>query len=194
MEKKDYNNFDFSSFVKIDETSPSGLSWVAPRLYSGKLSYERVGKQAGTIKMFNNRQYYYTIGLFKHQFFVHRVVYLLENGYIDADKDVDHIDGNSLNNLSVNLVLKIPTDNKRNAKLRCDNKTGIVGVSLTNKGKDYNYYTAHWYEIDGSYRSRSFSINKLGETNARNLAVDYREQQIQRLINEGAGYTERHGT
>lgn len=50
MEKKDYNNFDFSSFVKIDETSPSGLSWVAPRLYSGKLSYERVGKQAGTIK------------------------------------------------------------------------------------------------------------------------------------------------
>lgn len=194
MQKLDYNKFDFASVVKIDETSPSGLAWIAPRVFCGKLNYERVGTQAGYIKIFHNRQSYYTLVIFKHQFFVHRIVYALKHGSVDVTKDVDHIDGNSLNNSSMNLVLKIPTDNKRNARLRVDNKTGVTGVSLSTKGRGGYYYTAHWYDLDGIMKSKSFSINKLGADMAKSLAIVHREQQIQRLINEGACYTERHGT
>lgn len=45
--RRDYNNYDFGSLVKIDESSPSGLVWVAPRLYAKTLRYDRVGQPAG---------------------------------------------------------------------------------------------------------------------------------------------------
>ena len=36
-------------------------------------------------------------------------------------------------------------------------------------------------------------FSKLGEETAKILAVNYREEQIARLILEGVNYTERHG-
>lgn len=58
----------------------------------------------------------------------------------------------------------------------------------------YHYYVAHWCDIDGEYQGKYFSIDKLGESEAFRLACEYRQQRIEELNAQGAGYTARHGT
>jgi len=114
-------------------------------------------------------------------------------GSIDPDLVIDHLDGNPFNNEIDNLALKTPADNMRNQRKYSNNTTGITGVKLTNSGNNLFYYTAQWSEIDGSQKKRHFSISKFGEDIAKLLAINYREEQIQKLISEGADYTNRHG-
>jgi len=196
MKKKDYNKYDFSSWVQVDERSPSGLVWIAPRAYLGNLSYSRVGKQAGNISSFNGRQEYYTVSLLGSSFFAHRVVYLLSNGVIDISKDIDHIDGNSLNNSSSNLREISPSMNARNTK-KHNGKDLSAGVFLEEylgrTGNPLSKIRAH-YSLDGKVYSRSWSILERGYEKSLELAIQWRKEKIIELNKRGFGYTERHGT
>lgn len=196
MNKRDYNKFDFASLVKIDATSPSGLSWVAPRLYGGRLSYERIGCPAGTIRNFNNRQNYYVLVVFNIQFFVHRIVYLLSNGSVNTSNDIDHIDGNSLNNAVKNLREVSAGENSRNRRKKTDKEldSGIYLETYTAKsGKELQKIRAH-YSLEGKVYSRSWSTLKRGYPESLRLAIEWRREQINKLNASGANYTERHGT
>lgn len=124
---------------------------------------------------------------------VHRIIWALKNGSIDPKLIIDHLDGNPFNNHVGNLSLKPPEDNMRNMRVNRNNKTGTTGVMLTAKDNERYYYVAHWHELDGREGRKHFSISKFGEETAKALAVTYREEQIRRLISEGAAYTERHG-
>lgn len=57
----------------------------------------------------------------------HQVVWALHNGCW-ASADIDHIDGNRLNNCAENLRCVDRTTNARNSSLRRDNTSGVVGV------------------------------------------------------------------
>lgn len=48
--------------------------------------------------------------------------------------EIDHIDGNPLNNKKNNLRACLHCENTRNAQRRCDNKTGFKGVTLRENG------------------------------------------------------------
>jgi hypothetical protein len=54
---------------------------------------------------------------------MHRVILNAPNGY-----EVDHIDGNGLNNLKSNLRLATSSQNKHNQRVSKANKSGIKGV------------------------------------------------------------------
>lgn len=86
------------------------------------------GKLAGNI----NSNGYCRVWVNKKLYDSHRIIFLMFHGYIP--ENVDHIDGNPLNNKIENLRPATREENNRNAKKRKDNVTGVKGVYLY-KGK-----------------------------------------------------------
>lgn len=188
--KRDYNQ-DWSEYFKVDEKSPSGLMRVKNRVGKGIKEYA-VGTQAYSEK---GAAHSWRLGFQGNLYYIHRIIWVMTYGIITAELVIDHLDGNPFNNQIDNLSLKTPADNARNMKQSCVNKTGFTGVSLTCKGS-CTYYAARWSEagkekVEGV---KYFSVAKLGEEKAKEMAISYREEQILRLIAEGADYTDRHGT
>jgi hypothetical protein len=184
----DYN-LNWNEYFELNESSPSGL--VRIKNYHGKL----IEKYNVGTKMFqkNGDPLGWRLKFKGTLYLVHRIIWVLTHNGLNTDLIVDHLDGNPFNNQINNLQPKTQTNNTRNARRRIDNTTGSTGILLDNKGNGNFYYTARWSEMDGSLKVKNFSVSKLGEENAKALAIAYREQQIARLISEGANYTDRHG-
>lgn len=96
---------------------------------------------------------------------IHRIIMNAKPGEV-----IDHYDRNGLNNKKSNLRIVNTSINNRNASLRVDNSTGIKGITYE-KGKRYK---AEWYDLEGRKHSKSFSINKYGEEEAKRLAIEFR--------------------
>jgi hypothetical protein len=65
----------------------------------------------------------------------HRLVFLYHHGYMPIE--VDHIDGNPLNNKIENLREASRSENLRNTKKRIDNKSGYKGVCWDKRSKKW---------------------------------------------------------
>jgi len=61
--------------------------------------------------------------------------------------EVDHIDGNSLNNQRSNLRVCTHAQNCRNQKLRCDSRTGVKGVDFHKKTGKYRARVTVKYQV-----------------------------------------------
>lgn len=61
----------------------------------------------------------------------HRLAFLYMNGEF-PEEEVDHIDGNPLNNTWNNLRAVSGSENKKNRRIQRNNKSGHCGVSLQN--------------------------------------------------------------
>ncbi len=77
---------------------------------------------------------------------MHRVVTDTPSGL-----EVDHIDGNGLNNQKSNLRGVTPTQNSHNSKPRRNNKLGIKGVCWANKVKKYRAQIKANHPVYGKY-------------------------------------------
>jgi hypothetical protein len=85
---------------------------------------------------------------------------------------VDHINGNTLDNRKCNLRDGSRATNARNAKKRCDNISGITGVSFT-KGA----WIVQWPQ-DGKRMSKRFSKTAYGSLeNAKAAAITFRYEK-----------------
>jgi hypothetical protein len=80
-----------------------------------------IGQEAGTID--NNRR---QITIDKKHYKTHRIIFLMFNGYMP--KEVDHIDGNSLNNKIENLREANRSENVCNIGIKKNNTSGHKGV------------------------------------------------------------------
>ena len=80
----------------------------------------------------------------------------------------------------------------RNQRQRKDNSSGTVGVHKQLKGK-YEYWTAQWNNLSKKRCGKQFNCATYGEELAFFMACEYREQMINLLNLQGAGYTEGHG-
>lgn len=188
---------DWKEVVYYDESSPSCLRWACnipmKGTFGNKVAFKRViGDVAGGMQGNANR---YKIKYKQKAYMVHRVIWQLFHGELSKELVIDHIDGDSANNKISNLRAVKHSINTKNCKKRKTNNTGVTGVSrLTvpdKNGNIYNYYTATWF-IEKTFL-KHFSIDKLGEDLAFQMACDFREQKIKEMNTEGAGYTERHG-
>lgn len=110
------------------------------------------------------------------RYLAHRVAWLLMTG--DWPKgDIDHIDGNSLNNRFANLRDVTHQQNTKNQKLRSTNRSGVNGVTWCKK-------SGKWLatiKIDGRYKY-------LGEFSEISDAAEARA-----AANRKYGFSERHG-
>lgn len=186
------------SKVVYDENVKSCLKWDA-NTYSGKnnqIQQTFIGVEAGNYSGCDRKGYYYKFQFNRVKYLCHRVVWEIHLGEIPDGFYVDHRDGNTSNNKISNLRLVDAKINSRNRKIGDNNTSGVMGVQfnskLTNK-KIYNNWTAEW-SYNGKKKSKSFSINKYGLLPAFAMACKWREDRIKELNEQGAGYTERHGT
>ena len=82
----------------------------------------KAGTEAGTIHSNGRKQ----VILNGKQYRVHRVIFAIYYGYLPSE--IDHIDGNPLNNKIENLREATRSLNMKNTKIRKNNTSGIKGV------------------------------------------------------------------
>lgn len=186
-----YNEINWEEWVYYDETSPTFLRWKVDRFsgYGGKRLLKSIGDVAGFI----GNEGYSRTSLFGKQYLNHRIIWIMFNGETSVDLEVDNINGCRADNSIKNLRIVTRAVNSRNKAIGRKNKTGVNGVSLVD-GYHSRCYVAYWYDLTGKSRSKYFSVSKLGETEAFNLACEYRKRKIEELNSLGAGYSDRHGT
>lgn len=181
----DFNTFNEKFYV--DESSPSGLRFKVD-VYAG-FKYRSLTNAANSVAGVKSRDGSWSITHNRKPVKVHRVVFLLCHGSIDASKVIDHINGNPGDNSIDNLREVTFSTNRRNLTLDKRSTTKVTGVSLHKNG------TFRASVVDnGNRKNKSFSVSKYGEEEAFRLACEWRKEQIEELNKNGAGYTARHGT
>lgn len=194
---KDYNSIDWSSKFYYDPTSPTGLRWKVDNRVNNPKCKRNAGDVAGSTRTAKGMTYS-TVSYDNSNYFAHRVIWIIHNGYLDNDLVIDHIDGFDNNIENLRVVKQV--NNNRNASIRKDNNTGVCGAYFTATKKQgfgiYTYATAQWKEnLDGEFKCKvkHFSVKKHGLLQAFAMACKYREDKIEELNSLGYGYTENHG-
>lgn len=168
--------------VYYDPTSPTFLRWrfgfpgASKDSVAGHITTKSDGRRVVHITVNRNRLQ------------GHRVVWVLHHGDIADDIEIDHEDGDSINNAIKNLRLATRIVNARNKRKQVNNKTGTTGVSLSWSRTGVPVWRAVWCDECGKVKSQSFSESVYGEF-AELLAIDKRQLEVSKL----AHYTERHG-
>lgn len=130
-------------------------------------------------------------------FAVHRLIYQMFFGGIPEGLIIDHINGIRSDNRIENLRTVPFSLNARNQKKRKTNTTGHTGVTvlttISKNGYVNKYAVAQVITEKYKRKSKCFPINEHGYDEAVKLAVQWRENMLESLNLDGAGYTERHG-
>lgn len=172
--------------LEYDPESPSGLRWKVDRGHKG--SGAKAGDRPGTLWKDKAGYRCWTLHAARKQWYAHRVVWMLVHGEIPIGMQIDHLDGDALNNRIENLRVVTPALNSRNQFKSNRNRTGVVGVHYDRRR---GCYAATWHE-DYKLKQKSFKVSEHGAVGALQLAQQHRIQMIERLNSLGAGYTDRH--
>ena len=95
--------------------------------------YDRISKYHWRLSKKRNK-YYVCTGQYKNGNKIQYMSNMVMNFIPDQKNEVDHIDGNSLNNCKGNLRIIKRIDNIHNVQKRTDNTSGFRGVSMRKDG------------------------------------------------------------
>ncbi len=113
----------YSSIISIEDAAAVGENnWSA--LICRKMIYAQ--------RDFKNKPY-----------LLHRLIAERAGIHIPAGHEIDHVDGNGLNNARFNLRAATREQNMHNAPLQSDNRSGVKGVSLHACGRWQATIRAH---------------------------------------------------
>ena len=98
---------------------------------------------------------YIQVGACGKIYYAHRICWALAHGDC-GDQDIDHINGNGLDNRLANLRPVTRSINNRNIKTRPRSNTGVRGVSF-DPAYGKNPYIARWRDASGTRMKRQFS-------------------------------------
>lgn len=145
---------------------------------TGKLLHRNSSQEAGWIVDGGSTNYRLVTVQYASQkpkkVFVHRIIWKLMTGE-EPPEQVDHIDGNGLNNAWTNIRDGSGNTNNTNRKMRKDNTSGFNGIYFKKN---------RWV----AYVSSSGKTTYLGRFKEPHFAGE-----AARLERERRGYTERHG-
>lgn len=155
------------SLFKVDDMSPTGLSWLRHRMKS------KIGTKAG----YMDSNGYWHVEIFGRSIRVHRIVWAITHGKY-PDGDIDHINGIRSDNRISNLRDVSRSVNSRNAKISKNNTSGVNGVSFCKRSGKWQAY------IRGGVNMKHLGYFRTIEeaSEARSMAE----------MNVG-GFTRRHG-
>ena len=129
----------------------------------------RGGSKAGSIRNCNGSKYI-AVGLDRASYYAHRVIFLMMEDEF-PDHQVDHINGDGLDNRWHNLRHASKEDNGQNRKRNANNKSGCTGVfwskendkwraEITASGK--TYYIGLFNSFDRAAAARKAAEHKYG--------------------------------
>lgn len=105
----------------FDYSEDGNLFWKLPK--QGRQLHRPVGCKSET----RDGKIYLLAMIDGKLYKVHRLIFMWHHGFFP--ENIDHIDGNSLNNRIENLRAVSPKDNSRNKSISKNNTSGYKGVS-----------------------------------------------------------------
>ena len=161
---------------EIDASLPCGLRWASKRPlfhFKNEADYKRwssknSNKPAGSI---SSNGYYYS-KFNKKAYRNSRIIFAIYNNTIDfQDKQVDHIDGNVLNNSPQNLRLVTSSQNQFNRKKQKNNTSGHRNI--------------YFYKKNPKKYTCAFKLNKkqiyVGIFDSLELAIEAKNKKLKEL-------------
>lgn len=112
------------------------------------------------------------------RYLIHRLIWMMHNGEIMEKMEIDHINGDTLDNRIENLRCVPPHINRRNMRKVCTCTSGITGVTWDKVNKKWY---AHAHSLDGKMKNLGRFESK---EEAAQVVVAFRKRN---------GYTDRHG-
>lgn len=185
MKAKRTENINWEEILEYDESSPSGLLW-AIEIKNVRVS---IGDVVGCKSACGR---YWVTKYNKKKYYVHRIVWELNNGRIPDEMLIDHLNGNGLYNNISNLRLVTQMGNSHNVKKLSSNTSGVAGVVLQEGRGGYMSWTASFFRSDGTRARKTFGVDKYGYDLAFNMACLCREEML--ASEQVEPYTVRHGT
>lgn len=92
-----------------------------------KKTTSRLGKSGNVAGFLDKKIGYLRVGIGKKQYLVHRIIFMIQNGYMP--QETDHINGNKLDNRIENLRTASKSENLRNRSFNINNSSGYKNVS-----------------------------------------------------------------
>lgn len=191
--KSEYNTIPWEDIVYYSDTSSSGLKWKNTEYFKNG-AVRIAGQDAGRRqyhKSRNGEPHAWTVTYKRQNYLIHRIIWRLVFGYIPPAKIIDHIDGNPFNNSISNLRLIDEQLNPKNAKKYSSNTSGFTGVQRIAVNKTTFAWVAR-VQYNNKRLHKIFREDRY--TDAIQQAIYWREMIIKELNEQGAGFTERHGT
>lgn len=154
----------FSCYILIMSNLPlsllMSLFYIENNILKWKISTStkiHIGDEVGSLCSRKNHTSYLRLSYNSYRYYVHRIMYQIyyQLDELPSNFQIDHIDGNGLNNSKDNLRLATPSDNRKNTQKSIRNKSGYKGVSWHNRDKKWRsqigYNGIHFYI--GSYNN-----------------------------------------
>ena len=110
----------------------------------------------------------------------HRLAWLFVHGQDPEALEVDHANGNKMDNRIANLRLAVHAENQHNSRIKAHNKSGYKGV-YQQKGK------SKWYAEVKFHKARYSKGGFASPAQAYEWACAMRESLHARFANHGAG-------
>jgi len=131
-----YNRDDGTLFWKVRPECHFRTT-KAWRMFNTKCA----GKTATSRHIYPNGTGCYYVSLDGHRYKAHRLIMRILGRLVD-NLEIDHIDGNGLNNADANLRVATSSQNKMNTRVRRDSGSGYKGVHYR-----ATYVSSWYYEI-----------------------------------------------
>lgn len=92
-----------------------------------KKTTSRLGKAGDIAGMLDKKIGYIRVGLFGKNYLIHRLIFMMHHGFMPDE--VDHVNGNKLDNRIENLRAATKSENLRNRPTNSNNTSGCKNVS-----------------------------------------------------------------
>lgn len=186
----------WSDYFYYDETSPTFVRWKVDRFRGRQLAQriKKAGDVAGSMRSDSlGNPSYVSNEVNGRKVQTHRLIWELFHDPVPKGYVIDHLNRNPWDNSIENLRCITQKENSRNQSKNSKNTSGETGIRFHCYDGNEGYFVAYWTDLVGNQRNKYFPCKIHGKEQAERLAADHRQQAIDSLNSQGAGYTKTHG-